>query len=122
MIYAYIDGDDIGLKIENSFMNNDEDGLKNINNMVKDAVDTINNHLQQLGYELIFGGADGIICKGEDININELMNYVRNVRKELNFSIGLGMTLKDSYIALRYAKSNGKNIAAMYDGEFKLIK
>lgn len=39
------------------------------------------------------------------------------------FSIGAGMCLRDAFLALRYAKSNGKDIAAIYcEQNFTLIK
>ncbi|TCN04609.1 hypothetical protein EV581_1197 [Bacillus sp. BK006] len=123
MMYAYIDGDDIGLKIENSFMNNDEMRLSKINNSVKDIVDEITLRLSQDGYEIIFGGADGIICKKEGIDTEKLIKLIRDISKEITFSLGIGRSLRDSYIALRYAKSNGKDIAANYIEErFSLIK
>ncbi len=120
-MYAYIDGDDIGLKIENSFMNNDEKRLMNINNSVKDVVNEISLYLVNSGYEIIFSGADGIICKREEMDAKELLDYVRGRDNKLTFSIGIGLSLRDSYLALRYAKSNGKNIAAIFNKNFKLI-
>jgi len=122
MMYAYIDGDDIGLRIENSFMDNNEENLKAINDCVKNAVNEITFTLTNLGYEIIFDGADGVICKSEKIDIHSLLNYVRQLSDKLTFSIGIGQDLRDSYIALRYAKSNGKNVAAVYNQSFKLIK
>jgi hypothetical protein len=122
MMYAYIDGDDIGLKIENSFMENDEVRLKNINELVKDTVEKVTLSLESKGYEIIFGGADGIICKKEEIKTKEMLYYLRGLSDELNFSIGVGLCLRDAFLALRYAKSSGKNIAAIYQKDFQLIK
>lgn len=122
MMYAYIDGDDIGLKIENSFMNNDEISLKSINDRVKDYINIITNYLISKKYSIIFSGADGIICKAEKIDIEELLNFIREKKDFLTFSIGCGDSLRDSYVALRYAKSNGKNIGAIFNGEFTMIK
>lgn len=122
-MYAYIDGDDIGLRIENSFMDNDEARLKYVNELVKETVNKINLELESKGFTLIFGGADGIICKREDINIKELLEYIRGITKEqLTFSIGAGKSLRDAFLALRYAKTSGKNIGALYQGEFTLYR
>ncbi|OMD37540.1 mCpol domain-containing protein [Paenibacillus odorifer] len=121
MMYAYIDGDDIGLKIEKSFMNNDEISLQMINNKVKNSVDSISNQLAIEGYNIIFSGADGIICKKQKIDVKELMALIRTSSLEINFSMGAGSSLCDAFLALRYAKSNGKNIAAFYDGEFSIF-
>jgi hypothetical protein len=122
MKYIYIDGDDIGLKIENSFMNNDEASLKEINNSVKMVIQKITLYLKEMNYEIIFSGADGIICKNDNVDVSNLLNFIRDLDYKLEFSIGVGMSLRDAYIALRYSKSNGKNIGTIFDKKFKLIK
>lgn len=122
MMYAYIDGDDIGLRIEHSFMSNDEIRLKEINEGVKLIVGKITTFLEQNNYSIIFSGADGIICKNEHINVKQILEFIRNNSKEISFSIGAGNSLRDSFLALRYAKSSGKDIAAIFNNEFKLLK
>jgi len=122
MMYAYIDGDDIGLKIETSFMDNDEECLRGINELVKETVKKITDKLETLEYKIIFAGADGIICKKEEMDIQKILDYIRGQCDELQFSIGVGMNLRDAYLALRYAKSNGKNIAVIYEENFTLIR
>jgi hypothetical protein len=122
IMYAYIDGDDIGLKIENSFMNNDEVGLASINNKVKEIVEKITLYLTSNDYKIIFSGADGIICKKENIEIKPILDFIRSNVHYVTFSLGVGNSLRDSYLALRYAKSNGKNIGAIFCNEFSLIE
>ena len=114
MDYIYIDGDNIGLTIEISFLNNDEKLLKKINNNVIKSVSVITEYLISKKQEIIFSGADGIIAKGENIILHELLAFIRSTNNELTFSIGLGKTLSDCYIALRYAKSSNKNIAISF--------
>ncbi|WP_124113539.1 mCpol domain-containing protein [Paenibacillus xylanexedens] len=121
MKYAYIDGDDIGLKIENSFMNNNEEKLREINNDVKSMIQEITKYLTQNNFEIIFSGADGIICKSESVCVKDILEYIRGLDHYLKFSIGVGNCLRDSYLALRYAKSNGKNIGAIFDDGFEII-
>ncbi|MCS3797148.1 mCpol domain-containing protein [Niastella sp. OAS944] len=111
MKYIYIDGDNIGLKIEQSFLNNDEEKLSITNLEVINAVSQISSYLGNKKQQIIFAGADGIIAKGQELEICELLQFVRNVQPSLTFSIGIGVNLKDCYMALRYAKSFGKNIA-----------
>lgn len=111
MNYIYIDGDNIGLKIEQSFLNNNEAELIEINFKVINAVKQISFYLKSCNQEIIFSGADGIISKGIEINIHDLLKTVRTIDPDLTFSIGIGSSLKESYIALRYAKSYKKNIA-----------
>lgn len=121
-MYAYIDGDDIGLRIENSFMNNDEVSLALINNKVKEMVEIITKYLIANEFEIIFSGADGIICKKNNIEAQDLLDFIRNNVEDITFSIGVGNCLKEAYLALRYAKCNGKNICAVNDMDLKLIK
>jgi len=121
MMYAYIDGDDIGLKIEKSFMNNDEINLQKINNDVINAVNSISNQLITDGFDIIFSGADGIICKRNYIDIKELFDLIGYNSMEINFSLGVGPSLCDAFLALRYAKANGKNTAALFNDGFDLL-
>ncbi|WP_415349815.1 mCpol domain-containing protein [Clostridium perfringens] len=122
MIYAYIDGDDIGLRIEHSFMSNDEVALKNINNDVKLMVDKITKYLIENKAKIIFSGADGIICKSDELDIKRIIEFIRNIGKGISFSIGVGSSLREAFLALRYAKASGKNIAAEYNNNFSLIR
>jgi hypothetical protein len=114
MGYTYIDGDNIGLIIEKSFLENDERSLISINNEVKDSISLISKFLSEQNQEIIFSGADGIICKGENLNIGDTIDFIRLNNKSLTFSIGEGINLKDCYMALRYAKSINKNIGVSY--------
>ncbi|MCQ2014615.1 MULTISPECIES: mCpol domain-containing protein [Clostridium] len=122
MMYAYIDGDDIGLRIENSFMNNNEIRLKEINELVKEIIEKITIYLKENNHEIIFSGADGIICKNKNINGDEIIEFIRKNSEEINFSIGVGNSLRDAFLALRYAKSSGKNIVAIFNNGFNLVK
>ncbi|MNK15430.1 hypothetical protein D3C87_335680 [compost metagenome] len=122
MKFIYIDGDNIGLKIEQSFLNNNEKNLFEINLMVKNAIENISSYLLKENQEIIFSGADGIISKSVEINLSHLLKIVRSADPNLTFSIGIGNTLSDSYIALRYAKSFSKNIAVVLENEnYKIV-
>jgi len=80
--------------------------------------------LKENNQKIIFAGADGIISKGEDIDVKSLLKFTRNLNNELTFSIGISNNLKNCYTALRYAKSYGKNNAVDYSDEqnFKIIQ
>jgi GTP cyclohydrolase III len=122
MEYKYIDGDNIGLKIETSFLENDELSLKDINTEVQRSVEQLTRFLIDNDQIIVFSGADGIICKGDNLNIPMTLDYMRTSNTKLTFSIGIGTDLKDCYIALRYAKSINKNIAVQYiHGQFTII-
>lgn len=121
MIYLYLDGDDIGLDIEKSFIENDEVSLKQINQEMNRIANSMSRYFTDADFSILFLGADGIICKGESIDISELVSYVRRISGKYTFSIGAGNNLRDAFLALRYAKSIGKNIDVfLEDGEFKV--
>jgi hypothetical protein len=122
MGYTYIDGDNIGLKIETSFLENDERSLIGINKDVKESILAITNFLLEKNQIIIFGGADGIICKGDNLDIGDTLDFIRINNRSMTFSIGAGIDLKDCYIALRYAKSLNKNIGVKYsNNKFEVI-
>jgi hypothetical protein len=124
-MYIILDGDDIGLKIEKSIMENDAINLKQINEDIKKIVKILSLYLVNEGFEIIFDGADGIICKGDKINIINLSDFVKKKCLPYTFSIGVGDNLKKSFLALRYAKSISKNVTVVCtekDDEFKVLR
>lgn len=114
MIYVALDGDDVGEKIERSFIENDERNIANISKEVTNAIQKIADYLQHIGFEIIFYAGDSILCKGKEIDAQELSDYLSQTDGICTFSIGIGNTLEKTYIALRYAKSNGKNKLVRY--------
>jgi hypothetical protein len=58
------------------------------------------------------------------VEINtELILSVLRVKREMTFSIGIGKSMKEAYIALKYAKACGKNaLSIVEDDIFKLVK
>ncbi|MFZ0931157.1 MAG: mCpol domain-containing protein [Syntrophobacteraceae bacterium] len=122
MTHIYIDGDDIGLKIEKCFIDNDEASLHNINREVGEIVCTITNYLCSNGFCIIFSGADGIIAKSNYVDCEVLLKLIRTLNSNYTFSIGLGDSLRNAYFAVRYAKSISKDVAVAYDGRDFMIK
>lgn len=116
MMYMYIDGDDIGLKIEKSFMDNDEESLKLVNNDIKKITNNISQYLKSLGFQIIFSGADGIICKCAHTDLVDISHYIKKICAPYTFSIGAGNSLRNCFLALRYAKSMNKNTTSFFDG------
>jgi NAD(P)H-hydrate repair Nnr-like enzyme with NAD(P)H-hydrate epimerase domain len=73
------------------------------------------------GFSVLFLGADGIICKGESINIKELSSFIKKISNKFTFSTGAGNNLRDAFLALRYAKSIGKDVNVLFLGnEFEI--
>ncbi len=123
MKYIYVDGDNIGLLIENCFLNNDEHSLKLINELVHETVNRVKELLISENNTIIFCGADGIIGKAQNFNGERLLEKIRMEKNHFTFSFGIGESLRESYVALRYAKANGKDIGAeLLNNEFIVYK
>jgi hypothetical protein len=119
--YTYIDGDNIGLRIEESFLSNNEKELTFINECVIDIITQITEYLISHNQQIIFSGADGVISKGKDLEDIQILTMIREKSKNITFSIGSGFSLKDAYIALRYAKSINKDVAVRYENSKFII-
>ncbi|ELQ6217781.1 mCpol domain-containing protein [Cronobacter dublinensis] len=112
MVYVTIDGDDVGQKISASYLFNNVDELIKINVLVNAATLDISRILAEYGFEIIFRAADGVAgtIGNDSIDIRAIFNKIKTISCDgITFSMGSGSTLKDSYVALITAKSNGKN-------------
>lgn len=118
MIYFYIDGDDVGLRLERSLLNNDEIALIRINAEVTSIIDKLTERLVDLGCEVVFSGADGVIGKCKSGDSEAIQRCVCTLNASLTFSIGIGWSLRDAFAALRFAKASGKNGLATLDKGF----
>lgn len=120
MIYIGIDGDDVGTKIEKSLLENDEINVARISKEITSSINKTTNYLKVLNFEIIFSAGDDILCKGEAIEIDDLSNYLAEIKNTNTFSVGIGNTLEKTYVALKYAKSIGKNKIVKYTENNKL--
>ncbi|EOE3515026.1 mCpol domain-containing protein [Klebsiella pneumoniae] len=112
MVYVTIDGDDVGQKISASYLFNNVDELIKINALVNDATLDISRILAEYGFKIIFRAADGVAgtIGNDSIDLRAIFNKIKTISCDgITFSMGSGSTLKDSYVALITAKSNGKN-------------
>lgn len=112
MVYVTIDGDDVGQKISAAYLLNNVDELIKINALVNVATLDISRILVEYGFKIIFRAADGVAgtIGNDSIDLREIFNNIQKIPCDgITFSMGSGSTLKDSYVALITAKSNGKN-------------
>lgn len=108
--YITIDGDDIGNKIATAYYDNNEKQLSTINEELNAILANALTFLKSSGFEMVFFAADGIVCKGDDENISKVAAYVKSMgRGQYTFSAGVGIDLRSAFIALKYAKSTGKD-------------
>jgi hypothetical protein len=109
--YITIDGDDVGRKITASYLGNDEVGLRLLSHELETTTKKIAELLENFGFNVIFCAADGVAASCDNYpDFEDVFNGIQELTpNSINFSAGVGSNLKDAYIALLDAKSNGKN-------------
>lgn len=121
MFYISIDGDDIGRRITAHHLANDGEALGAFASLVKAKTTEIEKLLITAGYSIIFCAADGVVAKIETVSHTGLQNLFVKIEAiggpELTYSAGAGASLRDAYVALLNAKSNGKAQLSIYAEE-----
>ena len=110
-MFITIDGDDVGQRITKFYLSNDVRSLAELNQKMVKTTHEIARYLEQLGFSIIFCGADGVAGHIETPTIpeDEIFKEISAIGKECaTFSAGTGDTLRESYVALMAAKSHGK--------------
>ncbi|MEC6833592.1 mCpol domain-containing protein [Photobacterium toruni] len=111
MIFITIDGDDVGQMITSSYLKNDINELSRINKVVNKKTTLISALLVAQGFNIIFCAADGVAAyiQQDTVDNDFLFQSIDTLSNpDLHFSVGIGTTLQEAYIALLSAKSNGK--------------
>lgn len=111
MTFVTIDGDDIGRRLAACYLSNDVKALETTRELVDLKTQQISELLTGLGYNVLFCAADGVTAHSQDDIVDDLRLYqsIENTAGfELEFSVGVGETLREAYIALLFAKSTGK--------------
>lgn len=110
MAFISIDGDDIGRRITALYLSNDREGLTSFVGSVHKTVQMITSILENAGHGIIFSAADGVVAEiVGDIDTKELYRKIADAgAPKLTFSAGVGDTLRECYVALLAAKSEGK--------------
>lgn len=109
-MFITIDGDDVGQKITSAYLKNDKEDLIRINDLVNTKTNNIARMLKYFGFEIIFCAADGVAGFSEkEIDKEVIFNKINDIANgEMSFSAGVGDSLRESYIALTFSKSDGK--------------
>jgi len=111
MTFVTIDGDDIGRRLAACYLSNDVTALETTRELVDLKTQQISDLLTDLGYNVLFCAADGVTAHSEADIIDDKRLYQRiknTAGLELSFSVGVGKTLREAYVALLFAKSTGK--------------
>ncbi|WP_151481454.1 mCpol domain-containing protein [Streptomyces albicerus] len=111
MAFAIIDGDDVGNKVETHILANDIAKFVESSRMINAALEGIATRMADLpGVSLVHAGGDSILIEIRDGSVELIAEALKKEQKPgiLTFSAGVGSTLRQSFLALRMAKSSGK--------------
>ncbi|MGW1887654.1 mCpol domain-containing protein [Streptomyces sp. NPDC001970] len=120
MPFAIIDGDDVGSKVERHLLSNDVSAFAEASKMVADTIKELAEELTKIdGVKVITVGGDSILTELQSDAAGQLIDTLTSLQRpnRLTFSAGLGATLRESFVALRMAKSSGKCKIAIFPDE-----
>ncbi len=115
-MYLIVDGDSVGYMMTNIYLSNDEDRLKYLTLKIDSMNQFMSESFVEMGAVILVCAADGLVSSFSSVeDITDILNVLMNASdSELSFSGGLGDSLKDAYLALKYAKSSGKKCLSTY--------
>lgn len=119
-IYIGLDGDSIGREIEKLIISNQSKKVTEFSNRITIAIEEIKNQLIEKGGEIVFYGGDSVLAFGSFTkkDANQILKYF-NDKTSKTASIGMGITMGETYLGLKLAKANGGNQAVNYSNEYK---
>ncbi|GAA4790508.1 hypothetical protein GCM10023220_14610 [Streptomyces ziwulingensis] len=117
MLFAIVDGDDVGSKIESHLLANDVAGFVRTSKMISLAVEKVAGSASRVpGVTVMSTGGDSIMLQLSEDSTTRLRDALEALQQpgHFTFSVGVGRTLRESFIALRMAKSSGKCRVSIY--------
>lgn len=117
-VYLAMDGDDIGSQIEYFILKNDSHELMMFSLRFSAAIEWLIGELAA-AYQpniLLSGGDTLLVSISHEID-TDVIEAIRNgfaERARRTLSMGLGSSLREAHVALKYAKVSGKNRLCRY--------
>ncbi|MFD4443834.1 mCpol domain-containing protein [Nocardia sp. NPDC058519] len=115
VVYALLDGDDVGVGMEKNLLSNQLDSAIAYSAWVDESITTLINKLESIeGVRLRSKGGDSAIFEMPDRIQASFEATIARFRNESDFrvSCGYGSDCDKAYAALRLAKSSGKNLSS----------
>lgn len=109
--FITIDGDDIGQLIVSCYLRNDQLALARTNELVNTTTEVIADFLRANGFSVLFCAADGVAAYTDSMlpDDKDLYSAIKSLAgNNISFSVGVGASLREAYVALLSAKSSGK--------------
>ena len=116
-MYALIDGDDVGKKMEVHTINNDVEAFIRTSERISNSIARMAESLADVpGVSLVSTGGDSILIGFHETISNRISERLDGLQaeEEFSFSVGIGNDLREAYVALRMAKAAGKRCTVKY--------
>ena len=111
-IIAIVDGDDVGSVIEQYMLKDDLDEVIAFSSSVDDAMGNLTTTLSSIvGVTHLSTGGDSALFRiaGTSWQVSDRTIEILRSKLSFKFSCGYGSTVRDAFLALRIAKTSGKN-------------
>lgn len=112
-----IDGNNTGKLLERCIFTDDVQAVSRFSNYMLQAVEKIKNHVEGLDGTVYAAGGDNVIA---EVNMDDVKNILQITKScetdEVSFSVGIGNSVLNAYMALKYAKSIKSSHPIIYDG------
>lgn len=100
-----LDGDQVGKKLDHAILTNDLDGFANLSEDISSYFRLLANILQASGLVVVMQGGDSLAAKG---NLErDLVLKILSIKGPVTVSIGVGPSILNAFLAMRFAKSEG---------------
>ena len=112
--YLAIDGDDVGNELERHILRNDAEALMAFSDHYRQASKWLLDRFEQLpDSKIILTGGDTLLLSLPNATPIELLEKIRQdfnkIAQGNTLSMGVGNTIREAHIALKFAKASGKN-------------
>lgn len=124
-MYIAIDGDSVGIRLQQLILEERLEELKAFSNSIHDTLLSFVRILEKHGAVVYMHGGDNIFakCTRECAQIVSEYVAVENKRNRICYSLAIGKNTQDTYMGLQYAKSSKHHyIEVVREGEKILFR
>lgn len=112
-----LDGDAVGRKIEHLILLEDLEGLAGYGKSIAQTIGLITSLAIELGGMVYLEGGDNVLIEVE--SLDTFLQRFAELQPQFtcSFGMGIGRTVLDAYLALKFAKSTGPGTTIFRDSE-----
>lgn len=105
-IYVAVDGNETGKHLEKYLLSNDLEMIRTLSSELNLQIERLRSFLAGAGGEILMCGGDNILAAVDDSIFMEIREMIPKLQEgEVHFSTGIGTSIRNAYLALKYAKA-----------------